>query len=96
MPHELLLIAIDYGDKQVEDTGREVRLLATKSDKSIRVFFGPRGGLVVANGEVDTICSTDTNDSVVRVPYEGGTFGEAQVILSTDKIISGLAVIVRH
>lgn len=79
----------------LEDTGSEVRLLATKADKLIRFFFGPRGGLVVANGEVDIICTTDANDSIVRVPYDISGFGEAQGILSTDRFLSGL-VMIRH
>lgn len=79
----------------LEDTGNEVRLLGSKSDQSIRFFFGPRGGLVVGNGEVDAICSSDNADSIVRVRYDGNGFGEVQVILSTNKIVSGLALVRR-
>ena len=80
----------------LEDIGNEVRLLATISDKTIRPWFGPRGGLAVANGEVDIVSTSDARDSIVRVPYNSNGFGEAEVILSTDKTIYGLAVKNRH
>jgi hypothetical protein len=76
----------------LEDAGAEVRLLASMSDKMIRPWFGPRGGMVVANGEVAIISTSNARDSIVRVPYNSSGFGEAQVILSTDRTISGLAV----
>jgi hypothetical protein len=80
----------------LEDTGNEVRLLATISDKTIRPLFGPRGGLAVANGEADIISTSTTQDTIVRIPYDSNGFGEPQIILSTDKTISGLAVKNRH
>jgi hypothetical protein len=80
----------------LEDTGNEVRLLATISDRAIRFWFGPRGGMAVANGEVDIISTSTTQDTIVRIPYDNNGFREPQVILSTDKTLSGLAVKNRH
>lgn len=80
----------------LEDMGQEARFLDAKSDQSIRLWFGPRGGLVVANGEVDFISTADSKDSIVRLVYSGNLFGEPETILSTDKTISGLAVKARH
>jgi hypothetical protein len=76
----------------LEDMGLAARLLDAKSDKSIRLWFGPRGGLVAANGEVDFISTSDSKDSIVRLGYSDNLFREPEVILSTDKTISGLAV----
>lgn len=80
----------------LEDTGNEARLLATISDKLIRPWFGPRGGMVVANGEVNIISTSTAQDTIVRIPYDNNSFGEPRIILSTDKTISGLAVKNRH
>lgn len=79
----------------LEDLGNEVRLLATKSDKSIRFMFGPLGGLVAVSGEVYFISSSG-GDSIIRMAYTNDGFGDPAVILKTDKIISGLAVKNRH
>jgi hypothetical protein len=76
----------------LEDLGQEVRLLDAKSSQSIRLWFGPRGGLVVANGEVHFISTADSKDSIVRLVYSSNRFGEPEIILSTDKTISGLAI----
>ena len=76
----------------LEDVGTEARLLATISDKSIRPWYGPRGGLAVANGEVDIISTSTTQDTLVRIPYNSNGFGEPQIILSTNKTLSVLAV----
>ena len=75
----------------LEDSGNEVRLLATKSDKSIRFFFGPRGGLVAVSSEAYFISSSG-GDSIIRMGYNNDGFGDPTVILKTDKTISGLAV----
>lgn len=75
----------------LEDLGNEIRLLATRSDKSIRFIFGPRGGLVAVNGEAYFISSSGS-DSIIRMAYNNDGFGDPTVILKTDKIISGLAV----
>ena len=75
----------------LEDLGNEVRLLATKSDKSIQFIFGPRGGLVADSGEVYFISSSGS-DSIIRMAYTNNGFGDPTVMLKTDKIISGLAI----
>lgn len=76
----------------LEDLEDSVSLVATKIDKSIRLQFGPQGGLVAANGEVDVISTSNAKNSIVRIPYDGNGFGEAQLLFSTDRTISGLAV----